>query len=168
MTSDIEWFRRIEQEEAGSAAQLSPYSRFNLTNFIYDDYSAHELFVNYDKETELLFRIAARHFNPKNDIKLQNKVIAIVGQSGCGKTSFTRHFLKKLQIYGDSLNTLKNVNFMISFSGKMGDIRHLKDRLPMKGIKGIITNLKYWPNISSLSTKYFPKNINVEIKNHKK
>ncbi|MBI2659263.1 hypothetical protein HYX05_04170 [Candidatus Woesearchaeota archaeon] len=127
----------MEQEEAGAVTAMTPYSRFNLTNFLQDDDMMHEIFVNYEKETEVLFRAFARHFNRATGLK-SNKIIAVIGQAGSGKTSFAMSFINKLGKYSEGLSSMKNVNFMLGLSGKMGDSRHLRDALPMRGKSGVV------------------------------
>lgn len=131
-----EWLMKVAAEEAGAAMQPGPYARLNLRNFLHDDsfIDIDERFVNYQKESEALFRIIARHFVQKEETRPTNKVVAVVGQSGSGKTSFVQQLLRKLDKHADQLRPMTEINFMLSFVGKIADTKGIRNMLPARSL----------------------------------
>ncbi|MBI2133630.1 hypothetical protein HYU11_03025 [Candidatus Woesearchaeota archaeon] len=135
--SEYDEFKKIEAE-VGALGKADPYAKFKLRPLLDDDPFDDKLFVNYNEEKLQLFRHVARHINSGPELKVPNKVIAIVGKSGSGKTSLVNQLFEKLEMYS-GLSTARNLKFAIKFGAKYGDAKYLEDRLPIKGLtRGII------------------------------
>lgn len=134
----------------------SPYSRLKIMD-ITDDEICNPPFENYGKESAKLYSELVAHFSKKEEptesvVRKPNKIVAIVGVTGAGKTRLVDELLEKLEQHKDVLLPAKEANFILPIPGKItefmigGNAGSFSGKLLKRGILFIDdTHLGYYP-----------------------
>jgi energy-coupling factor transporter ATP-binding protein EcfA2 len=162
MVLDFEELKNIDLTYAGKNED-SPYSSFGLMK-ITDDEICNPPIENYSEEIKQLYSQLAEHFSnkdntSKDNAKKPNKIIAVVGVTGAGKTTIVNELMTKLEKHQDSLTPAKEANFFLKLGGKInrfmlgGGLMDYSGKGFKRGIAFIDdAHMGYYPPIKSPKT----------------